>query len=144
MELFSADATMSSKKNFFDHENIRKQPSKVAHNQPKISPNLTFCSIKKAPSATSIFWLWYVATRYREFIGSATNSGLHAMESELKTHQILVHLPIFFLAYRHMIVRGSHETPTFCNCQQQKSLIFNSFFDVTPNYSFKKKMKTCY
>ena len=113
-------------------------------NRPKISPNLTFCSIKKAPSATSIFWLWYVATRYREFIGSATNSGLHAMESELKSHQILVHLPIFFLAYLHMIVRGSHETPTFCNCQQQKSLIFISFFDVTPNYSFKKKMKTCY
>ena len=37
MQLFSADATMFLKKNqlFFAHENMKKRPSKVAHNQPQ-------------------------------------------------------------------------------------------------------------
>ena len=56
MQLFSADATILKKK--IAHENIKKQPSKVAHNRPqfffqycqllKSSPNLDFCSIKIA------------------------------------------------------------------------------------------------
>ena len=56
MELFSMDATMFKKKFyrfFFDLENMKKPPSKVAHNRPRpffsvqpIGPNLTSCSIK--------------------------------------------------------------------------------------------------
>jgi hypothetical protein len=61
MQLFSAD-TQILKKNA--HENIKKLPSKVAHNQPnffistanrpKTSPNLNFCSIKNAHRATYV------------------------------------------------------------------------------------------
>ena len=37
MQVFSADGTMFSKKNiFFTSENLKKTPSKVAHNRPKI------------------------------------------------------------------------------------------------------------
>ena len=53
---------------FFAQENMKKPASKDAHNrpnfyfsianQPKISPNLIFCSIKMAPCRTSILWLW--------------------------------------------------------------------------------------
>ena len=48
MQLFSADATIFSKKNlnlFFAHENLKKQASKVAHNRPffsQTSPELIF------------------------------------------------------------------------------------------------------
>ena len=38
MQLFSADATMFSKKilkNFFDPEKVKKRASKVAHNWPR-------------------------------------------------------------------------------------------------------------
>ena len=35
MQLFSADATMFSKKIFFAHKKLKKPPSKVAHNRPK-------------------------------------------------------------------------------------------------------------
>ena len=67
MQLFSADATIFLKKSefFFVPQNMKKPPSKVAHNQPqffsvcianwpKISPNLILCSIIMAPCATSI------------------------------------------------------------------------------------------
>ena len=36
MQFFSAQATTFSKKNFFAHENMKKVPSKVAHNWPQI------------------------------------------------------------------------------------------------------------
>ena len=49
---------------FFAPENMKKPPSKVAHNRPpiffsianwpKTSPNLIFCSIKMSPFASSI------------------------------------------------------------------------------------------
>jgi hypothetical protein len=44
MQLFSADATIFFF--FFANENMKKLPLEVAHNRPKTSPNLNFCSIK--------------------------------------------------------------------------------------------------
>ena len=62
MQLLSADAAMVSKN--FAPENMKKPPSKVAHNRPnfffsisnrpKISPNLIFYSIKMSLCATFI------------------------------------------------------------------------------------------
>ena len=67
MQLFSADATMFKKKIniFFAPENMKKTPSKVAHNRPrpfffstanrpKSSPNLNSCSIKISHRGTSL------------------------------------------------------------------------------------------
>ena len=66
MQLFSADASVFKKKKlFFDPENMKKTPSKVAHNRPpnfffstanrhKTSPNHIFCSIEMSPCVTSI------------------------------------------------------------------------------------------
>ena len=48
MQLFSEDAMIFKKK--IAYGNFKK----VAHNRPKISPNLIFCSMKMALSATSI------------------------------------------------------------------------------------------
>ena len=60
MQLFSAEAKVFSKffKKISDPKNMKKPPSKVAHNRPqfffstanrpKTSPNLDFCSIKTA------------------------------------------------------------------------------------------------
>ena len=54
---------------FFAPENMKKSPSKVAHNRPKFfcifdrpktSPNLIFCSIKISPYATFIQWLCFL------------------------------------------------------------------------------------
>jgi hypothetical protein len=55
MQLFSTD-TISFFKYFFGNENMKKQPSKVAHNRPKRffqycqpaqnQPDLNLCSIK--------------------------------------------------------------------------------------------------
>ena len=61
MQHFSEDATI-----FFAPENMKKKPSKVAHNRPppfffsianrpKTSPNLIFCFIKMSPYATMTF-----------------------------------------------------------------------------------------
>ena len=64
MQFFIVDATIFLKNYiFFAFENMKKLPSKVAHNRPiffsianwpKTSPNLLFCSIKMAPCAISI------------------------------------------------------------------------------------------
>ena len=67
VQLFSADATMSLKisKKFFAPENMKKTPSKVAHNRPRLfffsianrpksRPNLNSCSIKISHRRTSL------------------------------------------------------------------------------------------
>ena len=65
MQLFSADASVFKKlKKKIDTDNMKKPPSKVAHNQPnfffsianrpKTSPNLVFCSKKNSPCATTL------------------------------------------------------------------------------------------
>ena len=67
IQFLSDDATISKKRDlhFFAHENMKKTPSKVAHNWPKIyffsianhpktGPNLNFCSIKIAHRATNV------------------------------------------------------------------------------------------
>ena len=66
MELFLADVTISKNENFAA-ENMKKTPSKVAHNRPQIffsiankpktNPNLIFCSIKMSPLLYNDFGL---------------------------------------------------------------------------------------
>ena len=41
MQLFSGDATLFKKKHFFAPKNVKKMPSKVAHNWPKKIDTLT-------------------------------------------------------------------------------------------------------
>ena len=50
MQLFSADNIVFSKKfHFFDPENMKKQPSKVAHNRPGFFPVLAWLPKRPAP-----------------------------------------------------------------------------------------------
>ena len=71
MQLFSADAMIFSKKNFFALENIKKTPLKVAHNRPQAffhkygpaaqtSPELIFHIIKCREQASVLLSVEYI------------------------------------------------------------------------------------
>ena len=62
MQLFSVDATIFSKKKinlFFAHENIKKTPSKVAHNRPQTFFS-QYCPAAQT-SPESIFHIIYIS-----------------------------------------------------------------------------------
>ena len=56
MQLFSEDATIYIFKRFnifFAHENMKKSPSKVAHNRPRLSTGLAAQTAQKQKSGTT-------------------------------------------------------------------------------------------
>ena len=86
MQLFSADATMFC----FAHENIKKTPSKVAHNRPQTffsstgpaaqtSPELIFHIIKMSQQASVLLFVcrsypWIVGISFEDPFSKAQNS----------------------------------------------------------------------